>query len=206
MPPEDFWDQRYSRADFHFGEEPNAFLAREAHRLSAGQRVLAVADGEGRNGVFLAERGLAVHAIDSSRVGREKALRLAERRGVSIVYDLVDIAAYEWPDAAYDAVVGIFFQFAAPPLQGEILAGMARALRPGSILLIEGYRPEQLAYGTGGPDAVENLYTEALLRAAFADLEILSLKSYDAVIHEGRGHQGMSALVDLVARRPLTRR
>ena len=202
MARETFWDQRYSDEVYHFGETPNAFLVREAHRLTPGQRVLAVADGEGRNGVFLAGQGLVVESIDASSVGLAKAQRLAKRRGVALTIRVVDLVDFEWPAETYDAIVAIFIQFAGPDLRAAMFSGFARTLKPGGQLLLEGYRTEQLAYGTGGPPQVEHLYTEALLRKAFAGFEIVSLDAYDAPIEEGRGHAGMSALIDLVARKP----
>lgn len=197
------WDRRYDQETYLFGVEPNAFLARQVGRLQLGWRALAVADGEGRNGVWLAEQGLSVRSIDSSAVAQDKARSLARARGVEMEVDLVDLDAWIWPQAEFDIVAAIFIQFAPPDLRARLFADMARALKPGGLLLLEGYRPEQIAYGTGGPSLPENLYTEALLRAAFADLEILDLQAYDAEIHEGAGHHGRSALIDLVARRPL---
>jgi SAM-dependent methyltransferase len=196
------WDTRYAGEGFLFGEAPNAFLASQAHRLEPGRRALAVADGEGRNGVWLAQQGLAVESIDSSAVAQAKALKLAAAKGVSIETTLADLDQWAWPEAAYDVVVAIFIQFAPPDLRARLFDRMQRALKPGGLLLLEGYRPEQLAYGTGGPSAVDNLYTEPMLRQAFAGLDIIELRSHDSVIHEGTGHDGMSALIDLVARRP----
>ena len=197
-----FWDERYASEEYLFGTEPNAFLAREAHRLNPGSRVLAVADGEGRNGVFLAEQRLSVVSINSSAVAQDKARRLAASRGVSLDLQLVELDRYDWPPAQYDAVVGIFIQFAAPALRARLFEGMQRALKPGGWLLLEGYRPEQIDYGTGGPPHAENLYTEQMLRDAFAAMEIVSLAAYDAPVSEGSGHHGMSALIDLVAQKP----
>lgn len=197
-----FWDERYAGDTFLFGEAPNAFLARQAPRLRAGQRALAVADGEGRNGVWLAGQGLSVHAVDGSGVAQAKARRLAAARGVHLDLELADLTAWSWPVAAYDVVAGIFIQFAGPAQRARMFAGMRDALKPGGLLLLEGYRPEQLAYGTGGPSAVENLYTEPLLRTAFAGFAIAELASYDAEITEGDAHRGPSALIDLVARKP----
>jgi len=196
-----FWDTRYAREDYIFGEAPNAFLARQAGRLKPGWRALALGDGEGRNGVWLAEQGLSVQSVDSSRVAQTKARTLAERRGVTLELTLADLTTWAWPEAAFDAVVAIFIQFASPSERGAMFAGMQRALKPGGFLLLEGYRPEQLAYRTGGPSTTENLYTEALLRDAFGAMEIMELSAYDAAIHEGIAHDGMSALIDLVARR-----
>jgi SAM-dependent methyltransferase len=201
-PDIDFWDKRYAQGGYLFGERPNAFLARQKDRLPPGGRALAVADGEGRNGVWLAEQGLEVLSIDASSVAQAKARRLAEARGVALTLEVVDLAAWPWPEAGFDVIAAIFIQFFGPDLRAPMFEGMKRALKPGGLLLLEGYRPEQLAYGTGGPAQVENLYTEALLRDAFAGLEILELAAYDAAVDEGPAHSGMSALIDLVARRP----
>ena len=196
------WDERYSQPGYLFGEAPNGFLVRQATRLRPGMTALAVADGEGRNGVWLAEQGLKVLSVDSSPVAQAKARRLAASRGVTIDCELADLAKWRWPKASFDLVVAIFIQFADPRMRPRLFRGMIDALKPGGLLLLEGYRPEQLAYGTGGPRVAENLYTEDLLREAFAGLEILELSAYDAEIREGRGHAGMSALIDLVARKP----
>jgi len=196
------WDERFAGEDYLFGEAPNAFLARQAARLKPGQRTLAVADGEGRNGVWLAEQGLSIHSVDSSAVAQEKARRLAARRHVSLDLERVDLLAWPFPEEAYDVVVAIFIQFTGPAERTRMFEAMKRALKPGGLLLLEGYRPEQLAFGTGGPSQVENLYTQELLRAAFADFEIEALDAYDAHLEEGARHKGMSALIDLVARKP----
>ena len=132
-------------------------MRREAGRLPQGGRVLAVADGEGRNGVYLAQQGLDVTATDISAAGIAKARRLAQQRGVSLTLEQVDLAADDWPEAAFDAVVAIFVQFADPILRAKMFAGFARTLRPGGILPLEGYRPEQLEYGTGGPKVEDHL-------------------------------------------------
>jgi SAM-dependent methyltransferase len=196
------WDERFGTADYVFGTEPAAFLAARADLLEPGQTALVVADGEGRNSVFLAERGLDVTAMDASPVGVEKARRLAADRGVAVDYHVADIMTWDWAARSYDLVVGVFLQFLAPADRGQVFAGMARAVAPGGRLLLHGYRPEQVDYGTGGPPSRENMYTEDLLREAFGDLAIERLVSYDTPIEEGIGHVGMSALIDLVARRP----
>lgn len=194
----DHWEQRYARPDYLFGTVPNAFLAAQKRRLRPGTKALAIADGEGRNGVWLAEQGLAVTAIDFSPTALAKARRLAAERGVAVEFLQADLATWAWPQAAYDVVVAIFIQFAWPELRTKIFAGMKQALKPGGLLLIQGYRPEQIAYGTGGPRIPEHLYTRPLLENAFADLSSLEIREHDSVIHEGSGHDGMSALIDLV--------
>ncbi|MBP9231652.1 MAG: class I SAM-dependent methyltransferase [Phenylobacterium sp.] len=199
---DNLWDRRYAQSGYLFGVEPNAFLARQVGRLQPGWRALAVADGEGRNGVWLAQQGLSVVSVDSSAVAQAKARSLAQARGVEMDFEQVDLSAWAWPRAEFDLVVAIFIQFAPPALRMQLFADMAHALKPGGLLLLQGYRPEQIAYATGGPSVAENLYTEPLLRDAFAGLEILDLQSHDTAIHEGVGHDGLSALIDLVARRP----
>lgn len=202
MNPPSPWDARYAGDDYLFGQAPNAFLAAQAPRLKRGWTALAVADGEGRNGVWLAEQGLEVLSVDSSAVAQEKARHLAAERGVDLRLELADLEFWTFPQARFDLIAAIFIQFAGPPLRARLFAATKRALKPGGLLLLEGYRPEQLEYRTGGPPNAENLYTEAMLREAFADLEILELRSYDAVIEEGVAHKGLSALISLVARSP----
>lgn len=196
------WNGRFAAEGFVFGTRPNAFLAAQAARLAPGMRALCVADGEGRNSVWLAARGLEVTGFDFSPVGLAKAKKLAERSGVKVDYRLSDVDDWDWDAEQYDVVAGIFVQFASPPERQRMFEGMRRALKPGGLLILQGYRPEQIEYATGGPKRRENMYTEALLRESFAGLEILHLASHDDMVDEGSGHSGMSALIDLVARRP----
>jgi SAM-dependent methyltransferase len=146
-----------------------------------------------------------VLSVDFSPVALRKAQELAARRGVRLTTERADLAGWRWPPERFDVVAAIFIQFAGPPLRAAIFAGIRRTLRPAGLLILQGYRPEQLGYGTGGPPSAENMYTAGLLRQAFAAFEILHLEEHDSVIREGRGHDGMSALVDLVARKPETR-
>jgi SAM-dependent methyltransferase len=200
---QDRWNTRYAGDEYLFGTSPNAFLATQRHLLMPGQRALAVADGEGRNGVWLAEQGLRVTAIDFSPIALEKAHRLAKSRGVDVTFVQADLTSWEWKDSSFDVVAAIFIQFADPKLREIIFQGIRRALVPGGLLLLQGYRPEQIEYGTGGPPHAENMYTSGMLREAFSGFEIVSLSEHDNIIQEGTGHHGMSALVDLVARKPL---
>ncbi|MGA9961884.1 MAG: class I SAM-dependent methyltransferase [Azonexus sp.] len=203
---EAFWSARYRDAgdDYLFGTAPNKFLASQAERFSAGMKVLAVADGEGRNSVWLAEQGCAVTATEISPVALEKATKLARGRHVAVDFMQADILNWTWPTSAFDAVVGIFIQFVGPAERARQLAGMKQAVQPGGLLFLQGYTPKQLEYRTGGPSAVENLYTEALLREIFSDWEIVLLHEHEDLIDEGRGHSGRSALIDLIARKPAT--
>lgn len=195
------WNNRFSGDDYLFGTAPNAFLATQRERLKPGMRALAIADGEGRNGVFMAQQGLDVLSIDFSPVALAKAQNLAAAAGVTLKTECVDLAAWDWGGPRFDVVAAIFFQFADPAWRARIFASIKHVLVPGGLLLLEGYRPKQLEYGTGGPSQVENLYTRELLEREFADMEILHLAEYDTEVNEGTRHQGMSALIDLVARK-----
>ncbi|MFV0526155.1 MAG: SAM-dependent methyltransferase [Acidimicrobiales bacterium] len=196
------WDERYSGDEYQFGTRPARFLTAHAGELPTGGSALAVADGEGRNSVFLAESGLAVTAMDISPVGVDKARSLARARGVTVDLRVADILQWGWEPDAYDVVAAVFIQFLAPDQRAVVFEGMQRTLRPGGLLLLHGYRPEQIGFGTGGPPIPENLYTEAMLRSAFGGLRIEHLASYTAELEEGSGHVGPSALIDLIARKP----
>jgi SAM-dependent methyltransferase len=199
------WNQRYAGEEFLFGEAPNEYLREQAAQLPARGRALCVADGEGRNSVWLARRGLQVDAFDIAENGVAKARRLAKRHGVTVDFAVADGDALAWPEAVYDLVVAIFVQFADPPMRERLFANMVRALKPGGLLVLQGYTPRQLQYRTGGPQRADHLYTEGLLREAFAALEIVDLRSYDAELREGRQHTGMSALIGMVGRRATSR-
>jgi SAM-dependent methyltransferase len=195
------WESRFSNPGFWFGTAPNAFLASQAHRLAPGQKTLSVADGEGRNGVWLAQQGLDVVSLDFSPTAGAKARALAAERGVPLHVMQADLATWTWPVAEFDVIAAIFIQFFGPPLRQRTFDGIKQALKPGGWLFMQGYRLEQLKYGTGGPGKAENLYTRAILEQAFGELTIVELREHDDVIHEGSGHNGMAALIDLVARK-----
>lgn len=196
-----FWDERYAGEGYLFGTEPNVFLLSQQVLLKPGMSCLAVADGEGRNGVWLAQQGLRVLSVEASTVAMNKAKKLAQQRGVAIEFEQADLLQWEWGEHRFDVVVAIFIQFVGPAQREQMFASIKRCLKPGGLLLLQGYTPRQLEYKTGGPPLAENLYTEALLRDAFSDSEILYLREYDDVISEGAGHSGMSALIDLVVRK-----
>jgi SAM-dependent methyltransferase len=197
----DRWEARFAAPDYIFGTAPNAFLKSQAHRLKTGQKALALADGEGRNGVWLAEQGLDVLALDFSPNALKKARALAAARGVELRLELADLEQWPWPTAAFDVIGAIFIQFADPPFRQKIFAGIKRALKPGGLLLMQGYRPEQLNYRTGGPPHAENMYTRALLEEVFGDFASLDIREHDSMVAEGSAHAGMSALIDVVGRK-----
>lgn len=195
------WNARFAREDFLFGEEPNAFLRKQAHWLKPGASVLCVADGEGRNSVWLAEQGFQVTAFDFASNALTKARRLAQRRNVTVDHQLGDTYTWPWHAKQYDALVAVFIQFLPPQSRDGVFAGMMSAVAPGGVFLLEGYRPEQVDHGTGGPPNREHMYTREWLGNIFTGWEILVLEDYDAALQEGEAHKGMSALIDLVAKK-----
>lgn len=196
------WETRYAVPDYAFGKVPNYFLASCKALLPPSGRALAVADGEGRNGVWLAEQGLDVVSIDFSPSAQKKARALAAERGVNVDIRQADIHAFAYPDAAFDVVVEIFTQFSSPAERAVKWAGMRRALKSGGLLIVHGYTPKQLDYGTGGPKEIENLYTRAMLETAFGDFRDVTFVEEEREIHEGTSHGGMSAMIGLTARKP----
>lgn len=197
-----FWDERYATDDYIFGTAPNRFLESQAAYIRPGMQALSIADGEGRNGVWLAGQGARVHAVDFSAAALDKARKLASARGVTLEFEQADVLDWNWPDAAYDLVAAIFIQFAPPPERDRIVAGIRRCLKPGGLLILQGYTPKQVEFGTGGPPHAANMYTAELLRDWFGDWDILHLAEHESVISEGSHHHGLSALIDLVARKP----
>jgi SAM-dependent methyltransferase len=196
------WNKRYDQSGFLFGTEPNAYLASHLELFIAGKSALAVADGEGRNSVWLARQGLNVDAFDISPVGVEKAKDLAKASGVAVNFNVCDCDSWAWKPHAYDYVIAIFVQFADPDMRQRLFANMIKTLKPGGVLILQGYTPKQLDYKTGGPPCADHLYTDSLLQSAFRDLEIIELRSYEAEITEGEQHRGLSALIGMVARKP----
>lgn len=195
------WNSRYQGDEYLFGTEPNAYLRRHGGLWHPGQAVLCVADGEGRNSVWLARQGLKVEAFDISDVGVGKARRLAQQAGVSVAFSVSDCDQWAWPAAAYDGVVAIFVQFADPAMRERLFSNMVNSLKPGGILVLQGYTPQQLVYKTGGPPQVSHLYTEEMLRDAFSGMDIIELREYEEELAEGAQHHGRSALIGLVARK-----
>jgi SAM-dependent methyltransferase len=195
------WQGRYDVPEYIFGKEPNYFLASCEPLLPEAGKALAVADGEGRNGVWLAANGLDVTSLDFSEAAQAKAAVLAGERGVKIMLVHADVHNWSYPEAAFDLVVEIFTQFSTPAERVRKWAGMRRTLKPGGLLIVEGYTPKQLQYGTGGPSEIEKLYTRAMLETAFGDLRDVSIVEEEREMKEGKRHAGMSAVIGLTARK-----
>lgn len=196
-----FWDQQYSTAGYKYGEQPNAFLASQAHRLPAHAKVLVPADGEGRNGVWLAQQGHQVTALDQSPVGLAKARALAEQRGVPLDTECVDLTTWEPPAGTADAVV-LTFVHLPPAMRAVVHAKCVSALKPGGLLLLEAFAPEQLGLSSGGPKQLDMLFTLEMLRSDFVPAlhEVLG-ETASAVLDEGPAHQGPAALTRFIGRR-----
>lgn len=196
------WEGRYAVPDFVFGRDPNYFLASCKPLLPKSGKALAVADGEGRNGVWLARQGLDVASLDFSPNGQKKAAALAREAGVTIEIIEADVHTWNYPEAAFDVVVEIFTQFSSPEERKLKWAGMKKALNRGGLLIVQGYTPKQLEYKTGGPGKLENLYTREMLEGAFGDFDDKVFVEEELEMQEGAGHGGMSAVINFTARKP----
>jgi SAM-dependent methyltransferase len=196
------WESRFAGADYAFGKEPNYFLCACKHLLPTAGLVLAVADGEGRNGVWLAEQGLQVLSIDFAPSAQIKARALADERRVNVAFVQADVHRWTYPEDAFDVVVDIFTQFSSPAERAMKWSGMRRTLKPSGLLIMQGYTTKQLTYGTGGPKNVENLYTRAMIERAFQDFREMVILEEEREMREGSSHGGMSALISLTARKP----
>ncbi len=196
------WDERFSRPGLLFGDQPNRFLASQATQLAPRSKVLSVADGEGRNALYLASLGHEVCAFDLSPVAVAKARALADQRGMQAELQVSSVDDWDWGARTWDAVAAIFVQFADPAMRRRMFSGMWSSLRPGGLLLVQGYTPRQLEFRTGGPGRIEHLYTSELLRELLPQAQWLLLREYEEDIAEGSAHCGRSALLAGVARKP----
>ena len=197
-----FWNERFNQEEFIFGKEPNEYLVQQAKIfIKPGNQVLCIADGEGRNGVWLAKQGMMVTGFDVSDIALAKAKQFAKENQVEVSYSLSDSDGFDWQDQFYDAVIAIFIQFADPQMRARIFKQAHQSLKPGGILILQGYTPKQLEYKTGGPSLIDHLYTEEMIRDLAKDFEILDLCCYEKELSEGARHTGMSALLGLTAKK-----
>jgi len=197
-----FWNERFNREEFIFGKEPNEYLVEQTSQyLKPNASVLCIADGEGRNGVWLAKQGMRVTGFDVSDIALVKAKQFAKDNEVNIEYSLCDTDGFDWKTNSYDAIIAIFIQFADPEMRVRIFKQVHQALKPGGIFILQGYTPKQLEYKTGGPSLIEHLYTEEMIRELSHDFEILDLQCYEKELSEGARHTGMSALLGMVAKK-----
>ena len=193
------WNQRYNTAEYIYGTEPNDFLRDHAAAIPAGGNVLCLAEGEGRNAVFLAQQGYRVTAVDSSDMGLAKATALASTRGVQITCLHADLAEFALGEEAWDGIVSIFCHLPSAVRQ-PLYAALGRALRTGGVLLLESYTPAQLAFSTGGPKDVDMLVDAATLRRELTGLQFSLLEECQREVVEGTYHTGLAAVVQAIAR------
>jgi 2-polyprenyl-3-methyl-5-hydroxy-6-metoxy-1,4-benzoquinol methylase len=194
------WNERFATENYLFGDKPNRYLLEKIALLQKG-KALSIADGEGRNSVWLATQGFEVDAFDFSPVAIEKAQKLADAHQVRVNFHCSDWQNFDWQPEQYDAIAGIFFQFADPESRTKLFEKLNFALKPGGTLIIQGYGKSQMQYKSGGPGILENLYDEELLLSSFSSYKTLDLRTYLEEVDEGPGHSGMSALVGFVGQK-----
>ena len=194
----DFWDKRFNQGEYVFGKKPAAALVAHEELLIPQGETLVVADGEGRNSVYLASKGFKVSATDYSSVALEKAKKLAQEKNVAVNFKVEDIYNINLRNKKYDNVIGIFIQFIPPHQITSILKSLQRLTKIGGTLFIHGYTPEQVELGTGGPPDKQHMYTKAMLANIFSEGTVLVNREYNDYISEGKGHHGESALIDFV--------
>ena len=199
VTPRSMWEQRFRTETYVFGTEPNEFLRGNVTALPAG-RVLCLAEGEGRNAVFLAETGYDVHSIDLSEAGVAKTLRLAEQRGVRVDAVAGDLADLDLGTGRWDAIVSIFAHM-PPKVRRKLHQRVVTALKPGGVFLLEAYTPSQVGRGTGGPSIPEMTMTLTTLRDELPTLEFIHAQELDREVIEGPGHTGVGSVVQLIARK-----
>ena len=198
--PGAFWNARYGAEPTVYGEGPNVFFAQQLARLKPG-RILLPGDGEGRNAVHAAAQGWSVRSFDAASVGVDKALAMAQRQGVTIEAEVGD--AHDWaPGEAFDAI-GLCYLHTPPALREVFHPRVVDWLKPGGTLIVEGFGPGQLAFTSGGPKALDMLFTTAMLEADFAGLEVELSVTEEVVLDEGPYHQGQAEVTRMVARKPL---
>ncbi len=190
-----FWDQRFAEPGFKYGTEPNAFVQQQAAHLKPGSRLLLPGDGEGRNGVWLAQQGHHVTSVDLSVVGLKKATDLAKQRGVRLITEQVDLAHWSPEPESFDAVILVFTHLPAS-IRREAHRRLAKGLRVGGRLMIEAFHPDQMRHQSGGPKDVTLLYRGEQLSEDFDGLLIAEHVWHgETFLSEGPGHQGLASVV-----------
>ncbi|GMT45585.1 MAG: SAM-dependent methyltransferase [bacterium] len=191
------WDERYAQEGYLYGTEPNGFLKENFQQIPKG-KVLFLAEGEGRNAVFLSKQGYTVSAMDSSSVAIEKAGKLARKNGVSITTHIADLNDFDLGQEQWDGIVSIFCHL-PPVLRQAVYAKIVRALKTGGVFLAEAYTPKQLEFKTGGPPVKELLVDLSMLRKELKGLRFIHALETERIIHEGKFHFGKGAVVQVIA-------
>lgn len=199
-PPSTPWDERYACEEYLYGTEPNDFIREQATKISDRGRILCLAEGEGRNAVFLAGLGHTVVAVDQSRIGLEKARRLASRRGVTVETVVGDLGELRIEPGGWDAIVSVWCHVPVG-MRRDLHRRVVDGLKPGGVFILEAYTPRQLEYGTGGPPDPDRLMTLSALREELEGLVLELAEETEREIHEGRKHDGPSHVVRVLGRR-----
>ena len=192
------WNARYSDPEYAYGVEPNSFLVENVSFLS--DPVLSIAEGEGRNAVFLASRGLKVHAVDGSEVGLAKAEKLAANNNISISTQVANLGHYEPDEEAYSAIVSIFAHLTGA-IRTRLSPLLTQSLRPNGVLILEAYSENQIRHGTGGPRDLDMLMTCAKIEHEFPTLEPILLQEVTRDVVEGKFHTGLASVVQFIGRK-----
>ena len=196
----ELWDQIYSDEEYVYGKDPNEFLKKIASMIPDGP-VLCLAEGEGRNAVYLSQLGHRVTAVDQSVAGLAKALSLAEAQGVAIEMVHSDLENYTIPSDSWSGIISIFAHL-PQALRRKVHSKVVHGLKPGGIFILEAYTPAQLALGTGGPKIPEMLMTLTSLREELQGLDLLVSQEIERDVNEGKFHHGRGSVVQIVARKP----
>lgn len=196
------WNERFQGEDYVFGTEPNVFIADMHKRLALTGNALAIAEGEGRNAVFLAREGMNVTVWDYAESGLNKANKLAEASGVEIRTELVDLGEAQWTKEQWEEIICVFGHF-PKELRTRTLEGVKTAVKPGGYFLTEVYSPYQIPYRSGGPQDPQFLYAPGDFLEAFADWRIVHFFMGEVVRQEGQGHQGLSHVLQFAGQKPL---
>jgi len=193
------WDERYSAEGYAYGTEPNQFLAENFYRIPKGN-VLSLAEGEGRNAVFLAKQGYSVTAVDGSIVGLNKAKKLAEENGVTIETVHADLADFDLGENRWDGIISIFVPLPSS-LRKQVYKKIESALKPNGVFLIEAYTPDQISHGTGGGNSADTMQTKESLTLELPRLKFIHLIELEREIIEGTYHTGIGSVVQAVGLR-----
>lgn len=195
------WDIRYNTEEFVYGNAPNDFLRETASHIPKGGEVLCLAEGEGRNAVFLAQHGYNVTAVDASAVGLQKAQKLAEANQVSIKTVVADLNDFEIEPQRWDGIVSIFCHL-PEPLRSKVYRNVVSGLATNGVFIMEAYTPRQLKHKTGGPPVVELLYEPEAMKKLLTGLDFIIYREVEREIYEGKLHKGLSAVLQVLAKKP----
>jgi SAM-dependent methyltransferase len=195
------WNERYSEPGFAYGTAPNEFLVSVVDRIPRG-RILSLAEGEGRNAVYLASLGYDVTGVDGSEVGLRKALELATERGVVITTISADLGRFEIEPAQWDGIIACFCHLPSA-IRAPLHRAAVRGLKPGGVFVLEAFSKEQLAYGTGGPQSLDMLMSLEELKQELAGLEFIHTVQIEREVREGSRHTGLASVVQILGVKPL---